>query len=54
MLGAERLVHGQLGGQAFTLRMDAALPPPSAGRVAMTARAEDLHWFDTGTGARLA
>jgi len=54
MLGAERLVHGQLGSHAFTLRMDGMLPPPAAGStVQLQLSAQHLHWFDVATGARV-
>ncbi len=55
MLGAERLVHGRLGDAAFTLRIDATRPPPKAGQsVGLRAPREHLHWFDSGTGVRVA
>jgi sn-glycerol 3-phosphate transport system ATP-binding protein len=54
MLGAERLVHGRLGGAAFTLRLDATLAPPQPGQTAgLRLRAEHLHWFDAVTGQRV-
>ncbi|MEO8152838.1 MAG: sn-glycerol-3-phosphate import ATP-binding protein UgpC [Rhizobacter sp.] len=54
MLGAERLVHGQLGSHAFTLRMDGMLPPPAAGStLQLQLSARHLHWFDVTTGARV-
>jgi sn-glycerol 3-phosphate transport system ATP-binding protein len=54
MLGAERLVHGRLGGHEFTLRMDGMLPPPPAGStVKMQLSATHLHWFDPQTGHRV-
>jgi len=54
MLGAERLVHGQLGGCALTLRVDATLPAPPAGAtVAVQARPQHLHWFDVAGGQRI-
>ncbi len=31
MLGAERLIHGHLGGTLFTLRIESTLPPPRTG-----------------------
>jgi sn-glycerol 3-phosphate transport system ATP-binding protein len=53
MLGAERLVYGQLGGAAFTLRIEATLAPPKPGdTVRLSIKPEHLHWFDTGTGKR--
>jgi sn-glycerol 3-phosphate transport system ATP-binding protein len=55
MLGAERLVYGQLGGKPFTARLDATLPAPAAGGTLTAAvRAEHLHWFDPQTRARVA
>jgi sn-glycerol 3-phosphate transport system ATP-binding protein len=54
MLGAERLVHGQLGGAGFTLRIDSTDPAPHAGQTVQVAVApEHLHWFDAGTQQRL-
>ena len=55
MLGAERLVHGLLAGQAYTLRIDATLPPPKVGEVlALGALPQHLHWFDAGSGQRVS
>jgi sn-glycerol 3-phosphate transport system ATP-binding protein len=54
MLGAERLVHGRLGGALFTVRIDAMLVPPAVGDcVQLTAAPDRLHWFDAGTGQRV-
>ena len=54
MLGAERLVYGRLGGELFTLRMDATLAPPNVGdTVALHAPAAQLHWFDAATQQRV-
>ena len=54
MLGAERLVHGQLGGTAFTLRMDATLHSPRVGdSVNLQVAGEHLHWFDRETQRRV-
>ncbi|WP_374366304.1 sn-glycerol-3-phosphate import ATP-binding protein UgpC [Piscinibacter sp.] len=54
MLGAERLVHGLLGRQAFTVRVDAAVPAPSNGEtLALQAPAGQLHWFDATTQRRI-
>ena len=54
MLGAERLVHGKLGGAEFTLRLDGTLPPPAEGHtVPLQWSREHLHWFDAETGARI-
>ena len=54
MLGAERLVHGRLDGQDFTLRVEGTTTPPLAGdEVRLDVTAEHLHWFDPATGHRL-
>ncbi len=54
MLGAERLVYGQLGGSRFTLRLDATLQPPKPGdTVAVHVPEERLHWFDSTSGERV-
>ncbi len=55
MLGAERLVYGHLGDAAFTVRLDATLPPPRPGDVVgLHVAPEHLHWFDSDTGQRVA
>ena len=51
-LGAVRLVHGSVGGQAFTASQSADEVPPS-GDVALRLQADDLHLFDHGSGRRL-
>ena len=54
MLGAERLVHGQLAGAAFTLRIDGTAPPPPPGhRLPLRVDAQRLHWFDPASGRRV-
>jgi len=54
MLGAERLVHGRVGGDGFTLRMDGMPAPPATGStVTMQLSAKHLHWFDPKTGQRV-
>jgi sn-glycerol 3-phosphate transport system ATP-binding protein len=53
MLGAERLVYGKLGGEPFTLRIEATLAPPKPGdTVRLSVKPEHLHWFDSATGQR--
>ncbi|MBV8504066.1 MAG: sn-glycerol-3-phosphate import ATP-binding protein UgpC [Paucibacter sp.] len=54
MLGAERLVYGQLAGQPFTLRIDglAAAPAPGS-QLMLQAPAERLHWFDPASQQRV-
>jgi sn-glycerol 3-phosphate transport system ATP-binding protein len=55
MLGAERLVYGQLGGSSFTLRIDGTLVPPKPGdTLQLDVPAEQLHWFDPASGQRVA
>ena len=47
-------MHGRVGALAFTLRIDATLPPPALGStVPMAVRPEHLHWFDAQTQARV-
>ena len=54
MLGAERLVHGQLGDGLFTVRIDGTLVPPEAGQtVQLSMSADHLHWFDAQTHQRV-
>jgi sn-glycerol 3-phosphate transport system ATP-binding protein len=54
MLGAERLVYGRIGSEAFTLRIDGTLPAPKAGEVMRLAVApEHVHWFDAQSGVRV-
>ena len=54
MLGAERLVYGQLGGAPFTVRLDATLPAPRPGdTVGVRVAPERLHWFDPNTQQRI-
>ncbi len=54
MLGAERLIHGQLGGTLFTLRIESTLTPPrTGGTVMLGATPEHVHWFDADSGKRV-
>jgi len=54
MLGAERLVHGQLGDGLFTLRIDGTLTPPVVGQtVHLRMTPDHLHWFDADTQQRV-
>ncbi len=55
MLGAERLIHGRLGGELFTVRLDATLPAPKLGELVQVAVPhQHLHWFDAASGHRVA
>ncbi len=54
MLGAERLVHGKLGGHDFTLRVDGKLPaPPADSLLQLHLSPEHMHWFDKTSGQRV-
>ncbi len=54
MLGAERLVYGQLGAGLFTVRIDATLTPPRPGdHVSVQMQPEHLHWYDAATTQRV-
>jgi sn-glycerol 3-phosphate transport system ATP-binding protein len=54
MLGAERLVHGRLAGEPFTLRVEGTLPPPAPGQIlTLSLPAARLHWFDPSSGQRV-
>ncbi|HMN75159.1 MAG TPA: sn-glycerol-3-phosphate import ATP-binding protein UgpC [Burkholderiaceae bacterium] len=54
MLGAERLVYGQIGDAAFTLRIDSTLPAPQPGaKLTLAPATRHLHWFDPQTKARI-
>jgi sn-glycerol 3-phosphate transport system ATP-binding protein len=54
MLGAERLVYGQVGGTLFTVRVDATLVPARIGDTIRLRAAPDLlHWFDGETSRRV-
>ncbi|MEO8280914.1 MAG: sn-glycerol-3-phosphate import ATP-binding protein UgpC [Ideonella sp.] len=55
MLGAERLIHGKVGGHTFTVRLDATLPSPQVdSTVSLQFAAGRLHWFDAATRQRVA
>jgi len=54
MLGAERLVYGQLGDAPFTVRIDGTLVPPKPGDVVpLHVEPRHLHWFDATSGQRV-
>jgi sn-glycerol 3-phosphate transport system ATP-binding protein len=54
MLGAERLVHGRLGEQGFTLRIDGTERPPAPGTtVSLRVDARQMHWFEPQTQRRV-
>jgi sn-glycerol 3-phosphate transport system ATP-binding protein len=55
MLGAERLIYGRVAGEQVIVRVEENRPAPAPGEVIrVRPRAERLHWFDAGTGRRLA
>jgi sn-glycerol 3-phosphate transport system ATP-binding protein len=54
MLGAERLVHGRLGADLITVRIEGTLTPPKAGEtVPLRVTGDHLHWFDAKTQRRV-
>jgi sn-glycerol 3-phosphate transport system ATP-binding protein len=54
MLGAERLVHGRVGGTMFSVRQDSTVAPPSMGHtVSLHGAPTHLHWFDASSQKRL-
>ena len=54
LLGAERLVHGQLGDRSFTVRIDSSASVPMAGQeVHLRVPPSRLHWFDPQTQRRI-
>jgi sn-glycerol 3-phosphate transport system ATP-binding protein len=54
LLGAERLVHAQLGAETLTLRLDASLSAPQAGQHFHAKPKEAcVHYFNAETGKRL-
>ncbi|MDM0043690.1 sn-glycerol-3-phosphate ABC transporter ATP-binding protein UgpC [Variovorax dokdonensis] len=55
MLGAERLVYARLGEEQLVMRIDESVPVPALGASVRVAADENrLHWFDAGSGKRLA
>ena len=55
MLGAERLVYGRLNGEQVIVRVEEHQPVPRTDQVIRVKPREDrLHWFDAGTGKRIA
>ena len=55
MLGAERLVYGRIGDEQVIVRIEENQPVPAADQVFKVKPREDrLHWFDLGTGKRIA
>ncbi|MDM0112951.1 sn-glycerol-3-phosphate ABC transporter ATP-binding protein UgpC [Variovorax sp. J22R133] len=55
MLGAERLIYGRVSGEELVMRTDEGVAPPAIGStIRIAARPDKLHWFDAGSGKRLA
>jgi sn-glycerol 3-phosphate transport system ATP-binding protein len=55
MLGAERLIHGRIGSNLSTVRVDStALSPQVGDRLPLAIASEHVHWFDPATQQRLA
>ncbi|KAF1044289.1 sn-glycerol-3-phosphate import ATP-binding protein UgpC [Xylophilus sp.] len=55
LLGAERLVYARLGDEPLIVRVEEGSPAPVPGaRLHLAPREDRLHWFDAGTGLRLA
>jgi sn-glycerol 3-phosphate transport system ATP-binding protein len=55
LLGAERLIYGRLGEEQIIVRIEEGQPSPVADQVIRVRPREDrLHWFDAGTGKRIA
>jgi sn-glycerol 3-phosphate transport system ATP-binding protein len=55
MLGAERLIYGRVGGEQIIVRIEENRPAPVADQVIRVRPREDrLHWFDAGSGKRIA
>jgi sn-glycerol 3-phosphate transport system ATP-binding protein len=54
MLGAERLIHGRLGGEQLIVRVgeDRHAPQPDA-IIHVRPREDRLHWFDPASGKRI-
>ena len=54
MLGAERLLHGKVGEEDITLRLDATLPTAQVGEtIYVRPQKQLLHFFDLETGKRI-
>ena len=54
LLGAERLLHGKVGNENVTVRVEEGRPFPKSGETArISAREDRLHWFNAETGKRV-
>ncbi len=55
LLGAERLIYGRVGAEPVIVRSEEAQAAPAANSVIRVKPREDrLHWFDAGSGKRVA
>jgi sn-glycerol 3-phosphate transport system ATP-binding protein len=55
MLGAERLIYGRIGDEPVIVRVEENRPAPAVDQVIRVKPRQDrLHWFDAGTGRRMA
>jgi sn-glycerol 3-phosphate transport system ATP-binding protein len=55
LLGAERLIYGRVGGEHLIVRVEEGQAAPKPDEVIRVApRPDRLHWFDAGTGRRIA
>ena len=52
-LGTGRLVHGRLGGDAFTVLQGPGTPRPAQDSLRIAIDAATVHVFDAASGARL-
>ena len=54
LLGAERLLHGKVGDEGVTVRVEEGKPFPMPGEsTRIAARDDRLHWFNAETGKRI-
>lgn len=54
LLGAERLIHGNLGDESIVIRVDAQQASPAIGQtIHVKPMAQRQHWFDAKTNKRL-
>ena len=56
LLGAERLVYGRLGDEQVIVRHEEGpiAPPKPDSTIHVRPREDRVHWFDAGTGKRIA
>jgi sn-glycerol 3-phosphate transport system ATP-binding protein len=54
MLGAEHLIHGDIGGHDVIVRTGPHDNPRPGTTLSLRFRPDTVHWFDTSSGARIA